>query len=188
MATDQGDNRFGAAKDLEAGLTAQDVVDRNVHALAQIRKRHLGGRDLQGRIADLITSFAGSMWFIYLHLLAFGSWLLINTRVLPLIEPFDPFPFVMLAMIASVEAIFLSTFVLISQNRQAELAEKRNDLDLQINLLAEHEITRILQLVDDIARRLDVKRDEPRTEPLKQDVHPEAVMRRMEAITRAEKD
>jgi uncharacterized membrane protein len=172
------------AADRNAGVTAQDVVDRNVHALERIRSVHLGRRDLQGRAADRITRFAGSMACIYLHLTLFGSWLIINTGLVPGLEPFDPFPFVMLAMFASVEAIFLSTFVLISQNRQAELAEKRNDLDLQINLLAEHEITRLLQLVDEIAKRVGVPRDPARTDPLKQDVHPEAVVRRMEAVTK----
>jgi uncharacterized membrane protein len=158
------------------------VVDRNVHALAEIRSRHLETRNLEGRIADAITRFAGSMRCIYLHLALFGAWLLINARVLPIVEPFDPYPFVMLAMFASVEAIFLSTFVLISQNRQATLAEKRNDLDLQVNLLAEHEITRVLQLVDAIAKRLDVARDDHETDVMKQDIHPEAVMQRMEAV------
>lgn len=159
-----------------------EVVDRNVRALAEIRSRHLGKRSLQGRVADRITGFAGSMGCIYLHLFVFGSWLLINSRALPIMEPFDPYPFVMLAMFASVEAIFLSTFVLISQNRQAELAEKRNDLDLQINLLAEHEITRTLQLVDAMAKRLNVTVGDHETDVLKQDVRPEAVMQRMEAV------
>jgi uncharacterized membrane protein len=158
-----------------------DVVDRNVRALAEIRAGYFDKRPLQGRIADAITGFAGSMGCIYLHLALFGSWLLVNSGAVPVIEPFDPYPFVMLAMFASVEAIFLSTFVLISQNRQSELAEKRNDLDLQVNLLAEHEITRILQLVDAIAKRLNVAPNDHETEVLKQDVRPEAVMKRMEA-------
>lgn len=164
-----------------------EVVDRNVHALAEIRDAYAGKRTLQERAADAITRFAGSMACIYLHLALFGTWLLINTRVLPIMEPFDPYPFVMLAMFASVEAIFLSTFVLISQNRQAELAEKRNDLHLQVTLLAEHEITRVLQLVDEIAVRVGVPREEGNTEPLKQDIHPEAVMKRMEAIEQGRK-
>jgi uncharacterized membrane protein len=157
------------------------VVDRNVSALAALRSRHLEQRSLQNRIADAITRFAGGMPCIYLHAVLFGSWLLVNGGVLPIIEPFDPYPFVMLAMFASVEAIFLSTFVLISQNRQAELAEKRNDLDLQVNLLSEHEITRILQLVDAIARQVGVACEDHETDVLKKDVRPEALMERMEA-------
>jgi uncharacterized membrane protein len=167
--------------------TTHAVVDRNVHALAEIRAAHMEARDLQGRVADRITGFAGSMGCIYMHLTLFGTWLLINTRVLPIVAPFDPYPFVMLAMFASVEAIFLSTFVLISQNRQAQLAEKRNDLDLQINLLAEHEITRILQLVDEIAKRLAIPSVGQDTEALKHDVQPEEVMLRMDEVS-AQKD
>ena len=171
-------------QDTQTSATTHAVVDRNVHALAEIRAQHMERRDLQGRVADRITRFAGSMACIYLHLALFGSWLLINTRVMPIVEPFDPYPFVMLAMFASVEAIFLSTFVLISQNRQAVLAEKRNDLDLQINLLAEHEITRILQLVDEIAKRMAIPSVGHDTEALKRDVQPEDVMTRMEEVAK----
>ena len=78
-------------------------------------------------------------------------------------RPFDPFPFVMLAMIASVEAIFLSTFVLISRNRQARLAERRAELDLQISLLAEHEITRLVERLEAVAEHLGVEQGAPRT-------------------------
>jgi uncharacterized membrane protein len=92
----------------------------------------------------------------------------------------------MLAMIASVEAIFLSTFVLISQNRMQALADKRADLDLQINLLAEHEVTRLIELVDGISRHLKVPRQsDPHLEELKKDVHPEVVL---EEIERAQRD
>jgi uncharacterized membrane protein len=167
---------------------APEVVDRNVHALQEIREKHLGRRNLQERVADRITAFAGSLPCVYLHLLLVGLWLLINSGVLAWMTPFDPYPFVMLAMFASVEAIFLSTFVLISQNRQAALAEKRNDLDLQVNLLAEHEITRLLQLVDEIAKKLDVPRDARGTEALKEDVKPEDVIKRMESHEAREAD
>jgi uncharacterized membrane protein len=167
---------------------APEVIDRNVHALEKIRAAHLGRRTLQERVADRITRFAGSLACVYLHLLLVALWLLINTRVLPWVAPFDPYPFVMLAMFASVEAIFLSTFVLISQNRQAALAEKRNDLDLHVNLLAEHEITRLLQLVDAIAKTLQIPIDASRTDPLKGDIKPEAVIERMETLREREQE
>jgi uncharacterized membrane protein len=162
-------------------VVAPEVVDRNVQALAKIRASLLERRNFQERAADRITAFAGSLACVYVHLALVVGWLLINVGWVPGIPRFDPYPFVMLAMFASVEAIFLSTFVLISQNRQAMLAEKRNDLDVHVNLLAEHEITRILQLVDEIAKKLDIARDVRSTEPLKEDVHPEAVIERMDA-------
>src|SRR5439155_10579507 len=122
-----------------------------------------------------------SMTFVYLHTLVFGGWILVNLGTIPGIQPFDPFPFAMLAMIASVEAIFLSTFVLISQNRMAALADKRADLDLQINLLAEHEITRLISMVDTILRHLGIEdAREPDVEELKQDIAPEVVLQEIE--------
>ena len=94
---------------------------------------------------------------------------------------FDP-SFVILAMVASVEAIFLSTFVLISQNRMAAAADKRADLDLQINLLAEHELTKMAEMIAAIMVRLDVKTaSDPEIEEIKKDVAPEAVLDQIEA-------
>jgi len=87
---------------------------------------------LEVRVADAITGFTGSMRFVYLHLVLFGLWILVNLGLVPGAPEFDP-SFVILAMVASVEAIFLSTFILISQNRMAAAADKRADLDLQKN-------------------------------------------------------
>jgi uncharacterized membrane protein len=89
-------------------------------------------------------------------------------------------------MLASVEAIFLSTFVLISQNRMAALADRRADLDLQISLLAEHEVTRLITLVAAMAERMDLEAARnPELAELSQDVAPEKVMEQMEAHERA---
>ncbi|MFL5472011.1 MAG: DUF1003 domain-containing protein, partial [Gemmatimonadales bacterium] len=121
------------------------VVDRNIKALLEHRREQEGSRSRQERIADAITRFTGSMRFVYIHLLVFGTWIIINLGWIPGIPRFDR-SFVVLAMLASVEAIFLSTFVLISQNRMAVLADRRADLDLQISLLAEHEVTRLIAL------------------------------------------
>jgi uncharacterized membrane protein len=160
------------------------VVDRNIQALLEQRREQAQGRSRQERIADRITRFTGSMKFVYIHLLLFGLWILINLGWLPGVRRFDP-SFVVLAMVASVEAIFLSTFVLITQNRMAALADKRADLDLQISLLAEHEITRLITLVTAIAERmgLELARD-PELAELSQDVAPEKVMEKMEAQER----
>jgi uncharacterized membrane protein len=125
------------------------------------------------------------MRFVYIHLVLFGSWIIINLGWIPGVPKFDP-SFVVLAMVASVEAIFLSTFVLISQNRMAALADRRADLDLQISLLAEHEITRLITLVTAIAERLELEvAQNPELAELSQDVAPEKVMEKMEAHERA---
>jgi uncharacterized membrane protein len=114
------------------------------------------------------------MRFVYVHLALYGGWIVANLGWIPGIEPWDP-TFVVLAMIASVEAIFLSTFVLISQNRMAAESERRAALDLQINLLAEHEVTRLMALVCAIGDRLGVDSPEE-VDELKRDVAPEAVL------------
>ncbi|KYF56823.1 hypothetical protein BE08_12465 [Sorangium cellulosum] len=164
----------------------EGVVRRNIQALLEVRREQERKKSFQEALAGKITGFTGSMTFVFLHAALFGGWLVVNTGVTPFIEPFDPFPFVMLAMIASVEAIFLSTFVLISQNRMQALADKRADLDLQVNLLAEHEITRLIELVDGISRHLEVpRRTDPHLEELKKDVHPEVVL---DEIERAQQD
>lgn len=155
------------------------IVGRNIRALLEVRQEHERRRGLQERMADTITRFAGSMAFVYLHLVLFGGWLLVNSGVVPGIRPFDPFPFVMLAMWASVEAIFLSTFVLISQNRMAVLDQQRADLDLQVSLLSEHEVTRLVQMVDAIALKLGIEPPAEDLEELKEDVLPEVVLQEM---------
>ncbi len=160
------------------------VVERNIDALLARRRREEKARGWQDRLADAITRFTGSMPFVYVHLLLFGAWIAVNLPWAPGALRFDP-TFVVLAMAASVEAIFLSTFVLISQNRMAAQADRRADLDLQISLLAEHEVTRLIRLVTAIGRRLGVEESrDPELPELAQDVRPERVMEQLEAQER----
>src|SRR5687767_5991506 len=147
------------------------IVERNIEALLNRRKADEKNRSTEALIADRITRFAGSMTFIYLHLLLFGGWILLNLGLFG-IRPFDP-SFVMLAMFASVEAIFLSTFVLISQNRMNVQADKRAELDLQVSLLTEHEVTKLITMVREIAKKMDISEAyHPEIDELSQDVHP----------------
>ena len=121
------------------------------------------------------------MRFVYVHLALYGAWIAVNLGAVPGIPAFDP-SFVVLAMVASVEAIFLSTFVLISQNRMAAAADKRADLDLHISLLAEHELTKLTGLVTAVAERLGVAAGaDPEIAEVKKDVAPEAVLDAIEA-------
>ncbi|HVV73471.1 MAG TPA: DUF1003 domain-containing protein [Verrucomicrobiae bacterium] len=156
------------------------VVDRNIDSLLKRRRREDQARRWRDRVADGITGFTGSMPFVYIHLTVFGFWIIINLGWIPGIPRFDP-SFVILAMVASVEAIFLSTFVLITQNRMAEAANKRADLDLQISLLAEHEVTRLVTLVRAIAGRMGVEEaQDPELNELARDVKPEEVLDRLD--------
>jgi uncharacterized membrane protein len=155
------------------------ILERNISALLARRRAEEKRRGVDERIAAAIARFSGSIPFVYLHLVVFGAWIIINLDWTPL-PPFDP-SFVVLAMVASVEAIFLSTFVLITQNRIAAEADRRADLDLQISLLAEHEITRLVQLVSEIGKRVGVEASaDPNLEPLKQDIAPEDVLDRLD--------
>ncbi|MDN4589954.1 hypothetical protein DBA29_15770 [Xenophilus aerolatus] len=152
------------------------IVDRNIAALVARRRAETAATPRQDRWADAITGFAGSMRFVWLHAIVFGAWIAINAGWLPPLPRFDE-SFVMLAMVASVEAIFISTFVLVSQNRLARLQVQRADLDLQISLLAEHEISRLIGLTRAIAERLEVAEVEnPQWRELAQDVDPQVVL------------
>jgi uncharacterized membrane protein len=157
------------------------VLERNIRALQLRRQREENEATAEERVAEAITWFTGSMRFVYLHLAFFGFWLVANLGWVPAVPAWDP-SFVVLAMVASVEAIFLSTFVLISQNRMAAAADKRADLDLQVSLLAEHEVTRLVTLVSGIADRMEVKTEaDADVEEITRDVAPEAVLDELEA-------
>jgi len=113
---------------------------------------------LEERVAGAIPRFSGTMRFVYVHIVVYGFWILANLGVVPGVPKFDP-SFVILAMAASVEAIFLSTFILITQNRMSAAADQRAEFDLQISLLAEHEVTKLAALLSVVADRLGVETD-----------------------------
>ena len=159
------------------------VLVGNIRTLLQKREAELRAGGWQQLWINAVTRFAGSVTFVYLHLVLVGLWIAINLGWLAL-PRFDP-SFVILAMVASVEAIFLSAFVLITQNRMAELSERRAELDLQISLLAEHEITRLLQIATLMARRLGVEvPTDDELEELQKPVAPDQVL---DALTRESK-
>jgi uncharacterized membrane protein len=156
---------------------------RNIEALRRRREQEEARASAEERIARAVTQFSGSLRFVYLHLALYGGWIVANLGWIPAVRPWDP-SFIVLAMIASVEAIFLSTFILITQNRMAAAADRRAELDVQISLLAEAEITKLVELVSEIAARMEVpeaRRED--IEEMKQLVQPEAVL---DAIEEAE--
>jgi uncharacterized membrane protein len=152
------------------------VVERNIDALVAHRGEADAELSWQERLAANIAQFAGSMMFVWLHVFAYASWVLVNLGLVPGLAPFDP-TFVILAMIASVEGIFLSTFILITQNRMQAHADRRADLNLQINLLSEHEVTRLIKMVAEIGDRMNIATARaPELSELKKDVRPEKVL------------
>jgi uncharacterized membrane protein len=157
------------------------VIERNILTMVELRRDQEQNRGAQDKAADALTWFSGSMIFVYIHLVWFGVWIAVNLGWTP-VKPFDPFPFGLLTLVVSLEAIFLSTFVLISQNRAGEVADRRADLDLQIDLLAEHKITHLITLVAAIADRLGVEaaRDAEIAQ-LEKDVAPKQVLDEIKA-------
>ncbi len=157
------------------------VLERNIETLNERRQREEAEASLQDKLAQAVTRFTGSMLFVYIHLAIFGFWIIANLGWIPGVPKWDE-SFVVLAMWASVEAIFLSTFVLISQNRMQAAADKRADLDLQISLLAEHEITKLATLVSAIAEHIGVQTEvDEELGEIQQNVAPEAVLDKIEA-------
>lgn len=139
--------------------TLSDVVENNIRMLLKLRVQRARERNMQDRLADGITQLSGRMTFVYLHVIWFAIWIGLNTGHLG-VRIFDPFPYGLLTMIVSLEAIFLSTFVLISQNRLGEEADRRADLDLHIGLLNEAEMTYALKMLHAIQQKLDIKTED----------------------------
>lgn len=136
--------------------TPTDAVAENIETILRLEEAALRQRTRADVLADGIAEFTGTIWFVVIHLAWFGFWVVVNTGLVPVIPPFDPYPFQFLSMVVSLEAVLLSTFVLIKQNRIGYLSDRRAHLDLQINLLAEHEVTRLLRLTSEIAEKLQV--------------------------------
>jgi uncharacterized membrane protein len=134
-----------------------DPAARNIETIARLERQALHDRSRLDRVADAVTAAAGSPLFIVAHAIGFATWIVLNRMGT---HPFDPYPFGLLVLIVSLEAIFLSAAVLMTQNRMQRQADKRAHLDLQVNLLAEQELTTILKILTGISQRLGVPIEE----------------------------
>ena len=133
-------------------VTPRSAED-NIDLVVGLEEQALKGRNFADRASDAIANFVGSIPFVAIHVVWFGTWVGLNAGP----WKFDPYPFALLCMLVSLEGVLLSTFVLIKQNRMSQRADHRAHLDLQINLLAEKEITKVLQLQQLICRRLEIE-------------------------------
>lgn len=175
-------------------MSQGDIMRKNIAAVMKAQHEVTQARTTEARISDRITKFSGSMSFVYIHAVWFGLWILLNVGVIhiPQVSEFDPFPFSLLTMIVSLEAILLSTFVLISQNRLAQVNERRAELDLQVNLLAEQKATKILDMLDQMARELDGMshrfnfKPDPEVQALKVSPEPQEVLAVIDQTVKAE--
>jgi uncharacterized membrane protein len=132
---------------------------RNIERIARLEHKILEERSATERMGDAIGAFSGTMTFVLLHIFWFAAWTVINTGLIPGIRPFDPYPFLFLSLAVSMEAVLLSTFVLMKQNRMSKRSDRRNELNLQIDLLAEREATKMLQMLQSICNRLGLKEE-----------------------------
>ena len=167
-----------------ADASAGDLTRDNVESMRRVEAQAMAKRSRADRIAAFVASFCGSMLFVWLHVLLFLVWLALNSW--PGFPHFDPYPFTFLTLVVSLEAIFLSAFILISQNYELRISDRRNQLDLQINLLTEQENTKMLQLLERIAEKMgvDVSAD-AELRFLKQVTHPEKLIAQIEQAQQA---
>ncbi len=142
------------------------TVQENIQTIIALQEAQDRARSLSDRIGDAIGTFAGTMLFVGLHLLLFVGWAVVNTGIVGALPRFDPYPFNLLTMIVSMEGVLLSTFVLIKQNRMGARADRRNHLDLQVNLLTEKEVTKVIQMLDRISAHLGIAVADAETEEL----------------------
>lgn len=137
--------------------TVEEITAENVRTIGQLERAAQREESLGDRIAAVINRVCGSMAFLWINAIGFAVWISLNTVILE--KPWDAFPFAFLTLVVSLEAIFLAIFLLIAENRQARVEERRSKLDLQINLLAEQENTKTMQLLHRIARHVGVEEE-----------------------------
>ena len=153
-------------------------TQKNVAAICAMERAALEERTTGERVGDLIARVAGKIGFVWVHILWFGLWIVVNAGLFPGIRPFDPYPYQFLTFVVSLEAIFLSLFIMMSQNRATRQADARAHLDLQINLLAEQESTRTLQLLERLCSHFHVV-TAPDKSHLSEPVEPEQLVREL---------
>jgi uncharacterized membrane protein len=163
-----------------AGASAEQLTEQNVETVTRLEEAAREQRTTSDRLAEKIANFCGSMTFVWVHVIWFGGWIVLN--LMPGITHVDPFPFTFLTLIVSLEAIFLSTFILISQNLDSRISERRSHLDLQLNLLSEQENTKMIVMLHAIAAKVgaDLTQD-PHLRALSEETRPERLIEQIEA-------
>ncbi len=160
--------------------SVDDLTQRNVELIRKLEESARQERSRSDLVAEAIANFCGSMTFVWVHVVWFGCWILIN--LVPGLPRIDPFPFTFLTLVVSLEAIFLSTFILISQNHDTKISERRNHLDLQINLLSEQENTKMIAILQAIAAKVGANLNEDfHLQALSQETEPEKLAQQIVA-------
>jgi len=162
----------------DSASSVDQLTQRNIEAVRQLEEAAKEERTASDRVAEVIAKFCGSMTFVWVHVAWFGIWVLIN--VMPGLPHIDPFPFTFLTLVVSLEAIFLSTFILISQNHDTKISERRNHLDLQINLLSEQENTQMLTMLRAIAEKVGANlSDDEQARAMSEETKPQKLVKQI---------
>ena len=139
-----------------ASDNSRTAAQENIRTVTRLQRQVRKQRSISQRVIDSVAAFAARESTVAAHLAVFAIWIAANVGVLP-VRPFDPFPFSILASIVSLEAIFLTLFVLASQTRLTEDADRRAHLDLQVSLLSEQEMTLVLHMLKDVCQHLGLR-------------------------------
>jgi uncharacterized membrane protein len=159
--------------------SAAEITRRNVRTVRELEELAVADPNFVDRMASFVARFCGSIWFVIAHVILFGAWILVNS--LPGTPHWDPYPFTFLTMWASMESIFIASFILIAQNYAMRLGERRAQLDLQVNLLAEQENTKTLQMLDAIAKKVGAQcGPDPEVEALAEATRLESLAKQIE--------
>lgn len=163
-----------------SGPSVEQLTEQNVETVTRLEKAAREQRTPADRLAEKIANFCGSMTFVWVHVVWFGGWILVN--LIPGVPHFDQFPFTFLTLVVSLEAIFLSTFILISQNLETRITERRSHLDLQLNMLSEQENTKMIAMLHAIAAKVgaDLTEDSD-LKALSEETQPEKLIEQIEA-------
>lgn len=150
----------------ENPIQPQVNTERRRQFFKSFEAKSLRSRSLLTQISDDLTEICGSTAFLIFHIIFFSAWVILNTEIIPGTVAFDPFPFGLLTMIVSLEAIFLAIFILVSQNRSSLVSTLREEVHLRVNLIAEEEITKALEVLAEIRKEVGIKKPDPELEEM----------------------
>ena len=172
---------------MKRSLSINELTQRNVEAVAAMQQAAQTNRTVGERVADLVAATVGSWPFLIIQSAILLGWMFLN--IVAWISHWDPYPFILLNLVLSFQAAYASPIIMMSQNRQAQLNERRNQLDLQINLLAEQETTEMLRLLRLLCEKMDIRVVSKESEvAFEQDTSPEEVLNQIDVATGPKKD
>jgi len=142
------------------------VAEKRRTYFRSFEAKSLRTRSLLTQVSDKLTEICGSTTFLVVHIIWFSTWLLINTGNIPMVTPFDPFPFGLLTLVVSLEAIFLALFILVSQHRQSYITTIRDEVHMGVSLIIEEELTKVLGVLSEMRNEMGIKKPDPELEKM----------------------